>query len=337
MQRTAAQPATGYLSPIWRLLVMITLAVAMVAIAQPSFAQVSTGKGRLSGIVMDKDGNPIEGATVTLTYPATGDSWELKTDKRGRWLKGNMGRGQWNIDIQAPGYLPRGLSARVQEINRSKPVQTYLEPGEAGDGGDSGGATLFGGALGKRVNAGNDLYAASDFQGALAAFEAVLTEYGAEENPNPNLYLIHINAGNAAFELGDYDKAAEHYQATLAGDPANPDARMGMAKIYMMERKLDAALAELDQIDLATIQDPIVFYNIGNLLFDQGQSADAQRYYEMALERNPNDADSHMQVALCLIQQGKMDEAKPHLEKVIELAPDTQNAALAQDFLNTIG
>ncbi len=313
----------------------LSLAIVLLT-AVPVHAQVPTGKGRLSGVVLDPEGNPIEGATVTLTYVATGDSWTVTTDKNGRWLKGNMGRGQWNIDIQAVGYKPVALAARVQEINRAKPIVTNLEPGEeGGDGG--GGTTLFGGELGKQVNAGNALYEARDFQGALNAFETIIATESAKDNPNPNLYLIHINAGNAAYEMGDYDRARQHYEAVLAGDPDNRDAHMGLAKIHMMRRELDAALAELDKIDLSQITDPIVFYNIGSLLFDQGQSANAQRYYELALGLDPTFADAHMQVALCLIQQGKMQEAKPHLQKVIELDPDSQNAALAQDFLNTIG
>ena len=44
-----------------------------------------------------------------------------------------------------------------------------------------------------------------------------------------------------------------------------------------------------------------------------------------------------MQLALSLIQQGKMADAKLHLQKVIEIDPESQNAALAQDFLDTIG
>lgn len=313
----------------------ITLAV-LLAVASPAMAQVSTGKGRLGGIVMDLDGNPIEGASVELTHMDTGDSWTIVTDRNGRWAKGNMGRGNWNIDITAPGYMPGAMSALVQEVNRSKPVQTYLTPGEAGGGGESG-ATLFGGEVGKRITAANELYMAGDFAGALAAFNAVIAEEMAKENPHQNIHLVHINSGNAAYEMGDYAQAASHFEATLAVDSTSRDARMGLAKVHMMQRDLDAALAELDQIDLSGITDPIVFYNIGTLLFEQGQSAAAQGYYEMAIERDPNDHDSHMQIALCLIQQGMMEEAKSHLQKVVELDPEGQNGALAQDFLNTIG
>lgn len=309
--------------------------ILCVGMARQAQAQVATGKGRLNGIVMQQDGTPIAGATVVLTHTPTGDSWELTTNEDGRWIKGNMGRGSWNIDITAPGYSPSAQSVRVSEINRSKPVQTYLEAGVPAEG--EGEGMLFGGELGERIGVGNELYSARDFQGALTVFEALLNEYGAQDNPNPNLYLMHINAGNAAFELDDHAKATEHFQAALAVDSTNTGARMGMATVFMMQRDLDSALAQLEQIDLSTISDPIVFYNIGSLLFEQGQSAPAQRYYELAIARDAGFADAHMQLALSLIQQGKMADAKAHLQKVIELDPESQDAALAQDFLNTIG
>ncbi len=111
---------------------------------------------------------------------------------------------------------------------------------------------------------------------------------------------------------------------------------MALAKAAMMERDLDTAMTHLAEIDLDQIGDPLVFYNIGSLLFDQGQSVEAQGYYEGAIERDPGFADAYMQLALCMIQQGNMADAKAPLEKVIELDPNSQNGALAQDFLDMI-
>jgi len=310
--------------------------VAMVMLfVQPAMAQVSTGKGRLSGIVMDPDGNPIEGARVVLTHTDTGDSWELTTDKNGRWLKGNMGRGNWNVDFTADGYLPYGVSVMVQEINRSKPVQAYLQPGEAQPAGGAAPAGAFSSALTSAIKVGNELAAAGDHVAALAQYEKVLAEFPQEDNPF--VYLVNINAGNSAFELGDMSRAKEYYGRVVANDPSNAEGQMALAKAAMMERDLGTAMEHLAQIDLDQIQDPLVFYNIGSLLFEQGQSADAQGYYERAIERDPGFADAYMQLALCLIQQGKMADAKAPLEKVIELDPGSQNGALAQDFLNSIG
>jgi len=314
---------------------MVTLALAL---ATPALAQVPQGRGRLQGQVFDSAGNPIGGAQVKLTFVATGDSWTVVTKKDGRWLKGNMGRGTWNLDITAEGFLPSAQSARVQEYTQNKPVETILQPGDANaEAGAPGAAGLFSGKLGEKMKAGNALYDAGDYPGALAAFEAILAEEHAKDNPIEFLHFVDVNAGNAAFEARDYDTATAHFEAAVAADPENTQAHLGLAKVAMMQRDLDSAIAHLAKVDPADISDPIVFYNIGSLFFDQGQSAEAQKYYELAIQRDPGFADAHMQVGLCLIQQGKMDEAKPHLEKVIELDPGTQNAALAQNFLDTIG
>lgn len=305
----------------------VVLATFFVASAD---AQVATGKGRLNGIVMDQAGNPIEGARVVLTHRDTGESWEEITDSDGRWLKGNMGRGLWTVDFYADGYKPSGVTVQVQEINRSKPVQTYLEPGEAAAAGPTG---AFSGALQEAIKEGNALATAGDHAAALAHFEQVLVDFPIEDNQY--VYLVHINAGNSAFELGDTDRAREHFEAVVAADSENAEARMALANMALASRDLDAAMAQLEQIDLDDIRDPITFYNIGSLLFEQGQSAEAQQYYERALALNPNFADAHMQVALCLIQQGDFAGSKDHLLKVVELDPGSQNAAIAQSFLDS--
>ena len=311
-------------------LLLLTVIVGL-GMATDAFAQ-SRGRARVSGRVTDPAGNPIEGATVRMTFVESGDVVEVTTDDDGRFNKGAMGPGNWNIDVSAPGFLPQALSARLSEINRLKPLQVIMTPGEAPAG---GAGTGFSEELGDEVSAANALFDAGDLAGAYAAFTRTLQEF--DPGKDELLYLVHLNAGNAAYGMQDYATATMHYQAVLAEEDSNTEARLGVANVHMMNRDIDSAMAEIEKINVADISDPIVFYNIGSLLFDQGQSAAAATYYELALQRNPNFADAHMQLALCMIQQGMMEEAKPHLQKVIELDPDSPNGALAQDFLNSLG
>ncbi len=319
--------------PVCRAATIMLLAAALSVLPQAVLAQTPVGNGRLGGVVMDADGNPVAGATITLTQLSTQAVVTATTNDKGEFRKGGLGSGRWNVDISAPGFKPKAMSAAVRDRSNQN-FEVALERGDAEVG---VGVTLFGGELGDKINAANALYSSGDYAGALAALDTLIAEEMAKDNPNPNVHLVHINSGNAAFEMDNYDLATSHYEATLAVETANNEARMGMAKIHMVRRDVEAAMAEFEQIDLQRITDPIVFYNIGNLLFGQGQSAEAQRYFEMALALNPDDVDSHMQVALCLIQQGMMEESRTHLEKVIELAPETQNAADAQSFLEMIG
>jgi tetratricopeptide (TPR) repeat protein len=313
------------------LLLLLTVIIGM-GLAADAYGQ-SRGRARLSGRVTNLEGEPIEGAKIVLTFLQNGDTAELTTDSDGRFNKGALGPGDWTVDVSAPGYLPTGLRARVSEVNRLKPLQIELAPGDAPAGADAG--VGFSDALAASVKEGNALFEAGDVAGAYGLFNQVLQEFDPADDEL--LYMVNINAGNAAYGLQAYDRAVVHYQAVLAVDDTNTAARLGIANVHMMNRDIDAAMAEIGSIDVAEISDPVVFYNIGSLLFDQGQSAAAATYYELALQRDPAFADAHMQLALCMIQQGMMEEAKPHLRKVIELDPESPNGALAQDFLNSLG
>ena len=49
------------------------LALALTLVAAPAFGQGATTAATLSGVVLDKDGGAIPGATVVVTKVATGE------------------------------------------------------------------------------------------------------------------------------------------------------------------------------------------------------------------------------------------------------------------------
>lgn len=311
----------------------VLLAATIFAAGSLSASPLPQGRGRLTGTVSDAQGNGFVGVRVSLTHTQSGRQVETVTDDRGRWVKGNLMSGEWTVDFFATGYTPVGKTIQVSEIRRSPPINVTLEiDPEAVE--PSGSDVIFGGEVGKAVSAGNELYDAGDFEASLAAFEGILANFSEEDSPN--VYLAHLNAGNSAVELERYDVALSHFTAVIERDPESTDARIGLAKVHLAERRLPEALEQLDQIDREAVRDPVVFYNVGSLLFGEGQANDAATYFALSIERNPGFADAHFQLALCLLQSGNNDKAREHLQKVIELEPDSSNAALAKDFLATI-
>lgn len=338
MKRETASAATAIAGRRWPSFLLAACALLLCgALAGEALAQLSTGRARTRGRIEDPQGNPVPGAKITLTHVRTGDVYTTEADDDGVWVKGNMGSGEWKFEINAPGFQTWTRTVNVRNLMRNAVVEAVMQPGSSEP--EAEGPTvssLFSGELGERLKAANALFDAGEHAAALAAFEDILAEEAAKEEPNPEIYYVHLNAGNAAYRMEEYAKAADHYGAMLEEAPDNQDARLGLAKVYMMERRVDDALAELDKLDLSGIQDPIVYYNIGSLLFDQGQSAEAEGYYQQAVDLDPSFVEARMQLGLSMIQQGKMAEAKPHFEKVVELAPGTQDAALAQEFLGMI-
>ena len=305
----------------------VAVFLAAMVVASTAAAQVSQGTARLRGTVTDPEGNALENVRVVLTHVASGDSVETTTDEDGRWLKGGLGSGTWYLDFYAEGYPPLQISTEVSTVRRMSPIEVAMEAETRSAGSPET-------PLGRAIRAGNDFYEAGLQEQALQAFETILAEFPAEQNPT--VYLVHVNAGNAALELERYELAREHYSACLQVEPANSSALIGIAKSYLAERRLDEGLTTLEQIDLATIEDPIVFYNVGVLLSNEGQPEEAAKYLATAVERNAEFHEARIQLAICMVRIGDLDGARAQLAKVIELAPDSESAALARDLLASI-
>jgi len=61
--------------------------------------------------------------------------------------------------------------------------------------------------------------------------------------------------------------------------------------------------------------------NLGSMLFEDGQVAEAIAHFDAALRLNPNFADIHFNLGRALIQEGRNAEAVPHFEAVVRLSP----------------
>src|SRR5687768_16145745 len=77
--------------PIW--LLMLTL-VAALALAASAAAQAG---GMVRGRVLDDKGQPIEGATVTITMGDTGRKYQSKTNRRGEYIQIGLASGAYTV------------------------------------------------------------------------------------------------------------------------------------------------------------------------------------------------------------------------------------------------
>ncbi len=62
-----------------------------------------------------------------------------------------------------------------------------------------------------------------------------------------------------------------------------------------------------------------LIFTLGNLYLQSGRLADAEQSYQIAIDRHPAYRRAHKNLALVYAKQSKMELAKPHLEKAIEL------------------
>jgi tetratricopeptide (TPR) repeat protein len=104
------------------------------------------------------------------------------------------------------------------------------------------------------------------------------------ENASPALLMVGARTYAAT---GDLTAAEQLLRRILQKDPANMNAYSALGEIYLKQKRLDAALAEFDNVaqkDPKSVAAPTV---AGMILAAQGKPAEARKRYERALQADP--------------------------------------------------
>jgi tetratricopeptide (TPR) repeat protein len=287
--------------------------------ALPAGAQDWKGLGRMEGRVVDPDGKPVVDATVKLDLPSRGGGTTLKTDKKGKWALGGIAAGKWDIDVEAPGFATRRVSAVLSsEAERIPPVEIKLE--RSGPQGPPPEVL-------EAIRKGDEAYKAGRYAEARAEYEKLLAL-------RPDLSkTLHEQIARCYSQEGDYAKELDHLQVLLDADPTNQNLRLLMAQEAFKGGLLDRGRDLLKSVNDAAVKDPNVYFNIAALLLNQQKPEEAIRYLGRAIAIDPGYVDGYFQRGLSYIGLGKIPEARADLQKVIELAPGTPQAETAKKAL----
>ena len=201
---------------------LIVGAVATSAVAQEG--------GRIVGIVVDQDGNPIEGAVIIATAvglaeerPAAG--FEATTGADGRFGIIGLATGRWHFTAEAERYQPVEGQWQVTQ-SRNVPIRFTLEVDPFRPPAPAGGvlAGLPADELEAAIEAANALFDGGDFDAAIDGYEAVLERA-------PLLTSLHLQIGHAYREKQDVERALEAYRAVPADQPSGEAAQAAIAAL----------------------------------------------------------------------------------------------------------
>jgi len=290
--------------------VTIMLIIAMTMIN--SFLLFSQTFAIASGTVKSEDGKPIKGAKVILIFSEDGTKHELTTDKKGRWRKANMRSGAWTIGFMAEGYEPQNFNITLSAIKRNPPIDVKLTPIPESP-----------------LIKADALYQQKKYDEALEEYQRVLAE-------NQDLYQVHNKIGLCYYRLNDLENAIDAFKLMLEKEPQSQDTLINLSAIYFEKGDLEEGMKYFKQLEEKSLTDPSIFYNIGMLLFKNRQIDMAIDYLKKCLALDPLYVNGYYQLALVYLNKGDLEEAKKNLKKVIELAPESEKAALAKKMLENI-
>ena len=95
----------------------ISILGAWVLVAMLAATALAQGTGRLNGEILDKDGKPFADQAVTIKNPDTGQTYNLKTDKNGKFVQLGMRSGVYLITLDSLGYSEKYQVQDAQENN----------------------------------------------------------------------------------------------------------------------------------------------------------------------------------------------------------------------------
>lgn len=322
---------------------MASLLVLISAVTTLSAGQDWRGNNRLAGTVVDaKTGAPVKGAKLMLRIQkGTKSGPDVVTDNNGKWAILGLGAGPWNIDVQADGYTMRQMSTAVMEGQRLPPMKIEIEsaapapPAAAtAEAAPAPEQIRIGGQpvtkeVADAVEAGNTLLGEKKFKEAAAQYEKAVAAV-------PTAMPLQLALARAYYGAGNLKKAIAAMDVVYKSDPADTRKALLYANMLLENGQLDAGKAIVEKLPAGALTDPMPIINIGIVMMNKKQPAAASEYFTRALAIDPKSVDGYYYRGLASIQANKAKQAKPDLLKVIELAPGSDQAKDAKEYLKSI-
>jgi tetratricopeptide (TPR) repeat protein len=304
---------------------VISILGAWVLVAMLAATALAQGTGRLNGEILDKDGKPFADQAVTIKNPDTGQVYNVKTDKNGKFIQLGMRSGIYVITLTSLNYSEKYQVQDGQENNYKLDLKQVAassaaaHPEEAKkkeetedkfkmmkEHFDAGVAAL---------GAGNDLRAqikaapadqkaslqaqrVADCTTAVTEFSQAVQNLGEKEVNNRAMILG--NLGNANECAGKYQDAADAFQKAIDTKPVAgyytglatnlANAGAGTADAKAAEAKFTDASAACDKaIALDPAAGATCWKNLGIVLSNKGRMKEAIAPLQKAVQADPKD------------------------------------------------
>lgn len=300
-------------------------AALVIGLLAPSIA-LAVGQGRIHGKVLDEDGNPLAGVTITVTTPQlTTLELETTTDDKGRYaftLKDATLT--YDYRLEKEGYPALVVTKKIG-INSNVEFDFTL-PSAAAAAAEAK-AAAAGTATGV-FNEGATAAQAGDYATALTKFREAVELEPTLAPGWAALAAIYLDQGKFAEAGAAADKAVE----LAPNDPRHQRYRYEAWRQAGDAAKAAEAKEALAKLDPSSMVIPLV--NQGVEAFNAGDIPKATSFLEEAVGIDDTNIKALFTLGLCYVNAGDTVKAKETFEKYIALAPaDDPDMTTAKEML----
>jgi protein O-mannosyl-transferase len=150
-----------------------------------------------------------------------------------------------------------------------------------------------------------------------------LQEASTRHLPSLLLLAVVITLSSLTIQRNrDYATEVGIWEDVLANYPENARAHDHLAVLRLHEGELTPALSHAMEAKRIDPELDTVDYNLGTILMQLGKPLEAIEFFELAEERNPDDAQLQGNFGVVLGQTGATVAAIEHLQRAVELSPE---------------
>ncbi len=312
---------------------LIAIAAVVIATAGLAAAQAGHGIGRMSGLCIDLEGNPLENIKVQIVFSQNQNlKFDTVSSKKGEWSFLGLGTGTWNLTATGAGYEQVTQAVYISQLDTNPKVSIKLKKTEKTGGGfiQDQSSLAF-------LDKGNQLFREQKFDEAISQFEQFLEK-------NPAAYQVRISIADCYREKGEFEKATALYNEIIErsktdsalGKEMMAKGLAGLGNIMIKQNKLDAAQEYFKQSIACSPKDEILAYNVGEIYFSNQGIEDALKYFELASQIKPQWPDPYLKLGYVYLNKADNASAVAKFEKFLTLEPEGERAALVKNILNAI-
>ncbi len=275
--------------------------------------------GRLEGIVMDNEGNPLEKVIVAIiSVRSSGNKIEVKTNNEGKFSQIGLWPDYYHVSFKKSGFMPVSKEIRVRIAEATK-VEIILEKAE-----EMMERNLS--AADKLFLKGNKLYAEQNYEEAAQAYEEAL-------ELSQSQWGYYFNLGLAYKKLEKKEEATALFKKALELNPESYSTNKELGQFLAQEGNFEEAKKYFQKATEISDDDPDAFYNLGVCLTNLGDPEGALSSFLKTVQLKEDYVDAYYHIGTIYISQNNVGEAIKYLERFLELDPEHEKASVAKQLL----
>lgn len=301
---------------------LLSTLLMVVFVAAPALAVT---QGRIMGEVVDENGEPVPGVTITVTTPELTDyEDELETNKKGRFTAVFLDATKnYMFKFEKDGYRtveepvkPQvGANRRVTFSLPSYRAQPAEETGEVPTGAATRGLT----EAQKIFNEGVAAAQGGDSEMALAKFEEAATM-------DPELMQAHLARAGVYLDRERHREAADAAERVLEIEPGEVRAMEIAYDAYSGLDDQEKTEHYLTKLQETGIDVSVRLFNTGVAALNVGDYKTAAEKFQAALAEDPELAPAYSALAVVMIGLERNEEALQAADQALQRDPDDARA-----------